>query len=117
MERLDGYCPMGCGATLFVDAGGFVTCSYVHCPRPDAVAELLRDWETEHVAELREDEFTLRHPLRERLDDGLFACKLHARIAALDGPPRTPGRYRVVVDAAGRWHWTLLPTTAVAAAP
>ena len=31
-----GYCPLGCGATLFLAAGGCVTCSSLNCPRPDA---------------------------------------------------------------------------------
>ena len=36
-----GKCPMGCGETLFVGAGGHITCSWVDCPRPDAADALL----------------------------------------------------------------------------
>lgn len=44
MESLSvaGRCPMGCGSTLFLGAGGHVTCSFVDCPDPAAVDELLK---------------------------------------------------------------------------
>lgn len=42
-------------------------------------------------------EFTLRHPLRERLDDALMECSIHADLAAGAGPPVALGRYRVVL--------------------
>jgi hypothetical protein len=89
-----GYCPMGCGETLFIASGGYVTCSFLHCPAPDAVATILDDRETEHVVELGEENFTVRHPLRERLNDELLTCDLHNWLMGLDGPPRLPGRYR-----------------------
>jgi hypothetical protein len=95
-ERVAGYCPMGCGETLFVGAGGFVTCSNLPCPRPDAVSDLLGDRETEHVVKLGERVFTVRHPLRERLDDALMTCDLHEWIECRAGPPAATGRYRVV---------------------
>lgn len=105
--RVDGYCPMGCGRTLFLGGGGLVTCSFIRCPRPDAVADLLADKETEHVVGFDEDGFTIRHPLRERLDDAVMTCELHAYIAGLDGPPVRPGRYRPrLLD--GRWSWEVL---------
>lgn len=40
--NVEGYCPMGCGATLFVGDGGYITCSYVHCPKPEAAHNLLK---------------------------------------------------------------------------
>jgi hypothetical protein len=93
--RVAGFCPMGCGATLFVGEGGYITCSWVECPRPDAVAEILEDRrETEHLVELQAATFTLQHPLRERLDGALFACGIHDTIRRLDGPPAPPGMYR-----------------------
>jgi Family of unknown function (DUF6085) len=33
---------MGCGDTLFLAAEGYVTCSYIDCPEPDAASRLLR---------------------------------------------------------------------------
>jgi hypothetical protein len=102
MISVQGNCPMGCGNTLFVGEGGFITCSYISCPEPDAVATLLQDRETEHVLELGEDSFTIRHPLRERLRDELMACTLHQYLTDLPGPPRLLGRYRASFRG-GQW--------------
>jgi len=99
-----GYCPMGCGRTLFRALGGHITCSLIGCPDPAAVDKLLDDPETEHVVEFRESDFTVRHPLRERIDGDLFDCQLHADIVALSGPPVRPGRYRACSSAFG-WTW------------
>lgn len=111
-----GYCPFGCGATLFLAAGGHVTCSGADCPRSGAVTDLLADTETEHIVLFGETGFTVRHPLRERLDDALMDCDLHSDIAAMDGPPVRPGTYRARwadYDAAtpgyGRWTWEAQP--------
>ncbi|MFL6138820.1 MAG: DUF6085 family protein [Frankiaceae bacterium] len=101
-----GHCPMGCGATLFLGSGGYVTCSYIGCPEPDAVATLLADGEPEHIVVLEATTFTVRHPLRERLRDELMECALHDWVASLDGPPRQLGRYRVAwrgTPAASTW--------------
>ncbi len=98
MSEVQGHCPMGCGRTLFLGAGGHVTCSWIGCLRPTAVDDLLNDSESEHVVVLKARTFTVRHPLRERLDDALLTCSLDEWIAGLAGPPAQPGRYRV------RWH-------------
>lgn len=39
--RVQGECPMGCGSTLFVGAGGWITCSYIQCPDPTRVSDML----------------------------------------------------------------------------
>jgi hypothetical protein len=104
-RTIAGHCPMGCGTTLFVGAGGHITCSLIGCPRPTAVDELLHDRETEHMVAFSETGFTVRHPLRERLDDALMSCFLHEEIAALPGPPVKPGRYRARSKQAGGWTW------------
>lgn len=103
MADVAGYCPMGCGRTLFLGEGGHVTCSFIRCPRPTAVAELLEDQESEHMVSLGDDTFTVRHPLRERLDDALLTCNLHDYLAGLDGPPRAPGWYRSKENGHGGW--------------
>jgi hypothetical protein len=103
-----GCCPMGCGQTLFLASGGYITCSYIHCPRPDAVADLLGEKEHEHVVEFSDDGFDVRHPLRERLDDGLFSCPLNEHVAALPGPPVRPGRYRARAKPDSGWSWQAL---------
>lgn len=103
--RLAGHCP-GCGgSTLFVGDGGHITCSLLDCPDPTAVDRILDDRETEHVVLIEQSSFNLQHPLRERGED-LFACDMHARLSALAGPPVRPGRYRVVADGGGGFHWT-----------
>lgn len=94
-RKVQGHCP-ACGwESLTLAAEGHVTCGRLDCPRPDAASVLLGDSETQHVVVLGEDEFTIRHPLIERLDDALLDCQLHADLNALAGPPRLPGRYRV----------------------
>lgn len=39
--RVQGRCPMGCGSTLFLGAGGYVTCSLIGCPDPGRADKLL----------------------------------------------------------------------------
>jgi hypothetical protein len=85
---------MGCGETLFVGGGGYITCSLIGCPKPGAVSQLLGDWETEHIVVVGEEGFSIQHPLRERLDGELFDCGLHEHMRSLPGPPAQPGRYR-----------------------
>ena len=97
-NRIEGYCPMGCGETLFRGAGGGITCSYLQCPDPTAVDTILSERETEHVVVIDADGFTIKHPLRERVHGELFECGLHAYMAALGGPPQRHGRYRAMVD-------------------
>src|SRR5689334_22977084 len=96
-ERVRGFCPMGCGETLFVAEGGYITCSFVACTNPTAVADILEDRETQHVVELHDASWSVKHPLRERLDDAIVECELGEYLAALDGPPRAPGRYHAVL--------------------
>lgn len=111
-RKVQGFCPMGCGETLVVAGGGHVTCMSLRCPRPDVVSELLSDQESEHIVVFSETDFTVRHPLRERLDDALIDCELHKHIASMAGPPVKPGTYRARYadcDAAtpgvGCWTW------------
>jgi len=102
--RLVGNCPMGCGPHLFVGAGGYITCAWIDCPHPDAVSTLLADRETEHVVQFGEAGFTIRHPLRERLDDALMECDLHAWCAELPGPLATSSPVRMREASLGRWE-------------
>lgn len=119
MTDVIGYCPMGCGQTLFLGSGGHVTCSYLECPNPASVDELLSESDTRHLVRIEGDKFTIQHPLRERLtrDGGdfisgsLFACELHQRLHALDGPPAVPGYYHAtIVDDKIVWEVADPPT-------
>lgn len=103
INDVQGYCPMGCGRTLFLADGGYVTCSYVHCPTRTAVSDLLDDRETEHLVTFDEQGFTVRHPLRERLGEALMSCDLHRHCAELPGPPPQLGLYRATTIGGGRW--------------
>jgi hypothetical protein len=100
-----GHCPECGNETLFLASGGYITCSWVECRNPTAAADVLDDGQVHHVVVLGKTTFTVRHPLRERLGDALMECDLHRRIAALDGPPRSPGRYTVMLFPDGRWVW------------
>jgi len=107
-RKVQGYCPMGCGSTLFLGAGGYVTCSFIGCPDPGAVSTILEDGETEHIVTIEDKRFHVQHPLRERLDGKLHTCGLHRYLSELDGPPRKPGRYRVC-ESKGRWRFESVP--------
>lgn len=107
-RTIAGHCPMGCGTTLFAGSGGHITCSHLQCPRPDAVDVILTELETEHIVTLKQHDFSILHPLRERLGQELLRCDLHAHLAGLDGPPRQPGRYRARKAVDGGWTWERL---------
>lgn len=96
-QNVRGYCPMGCGETLFLGEGGCVTCAEIECPMPDAVHNLLSELpETGHIGTFADDNgFTLTHPLRERIGETLDQCPMHRHLKSLDGPPVAPGKYRL----------------------
>lgn len=96
MDKYDihGFCPMGCGRTLFLNEKHQVMCGNDLCSDPLAVHEILGDPETEHIVELTDYSFTIMHPIRERRDDNMFKCECHDAFHALGGPPAPPGRYR-----------------------
>jgi hypothetical protein len=94
-QQIRGYCPACGGTSLFIAAGGHITCSRIDCTEPDAADRILDDRETQHIVTLGEGDFTIRHPLIERVDDRLMECRLHSDLVELSGPPRQPGRYRV----------------------
>ena len=109
--RIEGQCPMGCGDTLFVGSGGYVTCSWHACPNPTAVADLLLDHATpNHIVVLGPTAFHILHPLRERLLGELFDCPLHEHLTTLSGPPRQTGRFRVIEQGEHPSNWLWIRT-------
>jgi hypothetical protein len=97
------YCPMGCGNTLHVMVGegyGGLTCLARNCPDKDAAQKILSDGEHLDIVEFGDAGWRVLHPLRERLGDGLFACRVHAAVAALDENP-PDGRYRAMISEDG----------------
>lgn len=108
-QWIDGYCPMGCGRTLFrVPDSDKIVCRYERCPFPDVVSVILSDRETEHVVTFeatdRGHAFTVRHPLRERLDSELITCSVEGYLRSLTGPPKPSGRYRMTKNPGRRGY-------------
>lgn len=97
MMLVIGHCPMGCGRTLGIGSAHLIVCTADTCPRPTAAHELLANAETEHIVELLDDTFNIRHPLRERLGDAILTCPLAAWIAHRDESPEPTGRYRATI--------------------
>lgn len=97
-----GFCPMGCGETLRLSPNGKVFCRGLSCPDHEAVSKILSDSETTHVIRVGGGTRTIKHPLRERVeDDLLYRCdtnnEMFAHVQHLD-----PGVYRYV---AGDWRY------------
>lgn len=98
---------MGCGETLAVFPWGqrmVIECQAPQCSRPTAVRELLRDTETEHRVVIDDDGFTIRHPLRERLDEALLQCDFHVYLSRIPSDLVDPGSYRAVRSVSG-WNF------------
>lgn len=115
IPEVRGHCPMGCGETLFLGSGGYVTCGYLSCPNPSAVTVLLQDREMAHIVNLGPLSFTVQHPLAERLEGALYRCAFFGRakdelddVRRVSGGTPTPGLYRVS-DLAARLVWQRIP--------
>jgi hypothetical protein len=107
--KVHGYCPMGCGETLYLDGLACVRCDQPNCPRPDAADRILADPETEHLVTVAEDGYSMKHPLHERLDNALLSCALGAEIGELYqdvGDYLGMGTFRVVPTPPRGWTWT-----------
>lgn len=89
-----GFCPMGCGNTLFRTGTGHIMCAKAGCSSPLAVSSILVAGETEHLVLIADGSINMQHPLRERLDGTLFGCTLFEEIGE-SGDLMPPGRYRV----------------------
>jgi len=92
-----GYCPMGCGQTLYVDIEQEPTqvlCVEGDCPRNDAMSLIMGNPETEHVVDFQADGYTVQHPLRERILGHLFDCPLFEQLSSIPNM-RWQGKFRV----------------------
>lgn len=108
-DSVVGQCPMGCGETLALDYLHRVYCIMADCPRQMATHEILSEIVTDHIIEVRAHDFTLKHPLRERLDGDLFDCHMHRDLHELDSAPVPVGRYAVTYDEDGELHFEDVP--------
>lgn len=98
MIKIEGWCPYGCGQTLYLRLG-IIECSYAHCPNPTGVTDLIVEDAKElgHIVKLTREGFSIQHPLKERIDRDLFHCGLHEYLDALAAgiPKWAPGNYLV----------------------
>ena len=107
MINIEGFCPMGCGPTLRAEesrAVNKIVCWYENCPDPLAAQRILHDPHADHLVNFTGSGFTIRHPLRERIDDALMNCELHLFLMTLPGPPEgRPGSFQVS-EKDGGWN-------------
>lgn len=107
MVPLEGFCPT-CGMrTLCMENAlplNRIICTSGACPDPHSAQRILQDAQTDHLVDFGGAGFTIRHPLRERLDDALMDCELHLALMGMPGPPEgRPGKFRVFMED-GRWE-------------
>jgi hypothetical protein len=93
-------------------SGGLIMCLAKDCPDPGAVTQIISDPETCDVVQIDGDGFSILHPLRERLDGGLFDCPVNKALAAMAEPPALPGRYRATIGEDGIVDLTVAEITA-----
>ena len=115
--KLVGHCPICGQSNLYARPGGLIHCDTDGCANRVAVTALLGESETEHIVTLNDDattwvfnqetqrseqvslgalwgSFTIRHPLRERIElHDLADCPLIVRTSR--NHPGEAGRYRV----------------------
>jgi hypothetical protein len=94
-------CPMGCGPTLHLSPAGVIRCLDRQCPNPMAAQKILENADSADLVQIDAGGFSILHPLRERLDNGLFNCPVNMHLAALREPPAGPGFYYARLDEAG----------------
>jgi hypothetical protein len=104
-NKINGYCPGGCGPTLVLDGAGDVWCRAATCPRPYAVRDLISIDRVDHEVEFTTDGFALHHPTRERIDGEYQDCVILRELMSHITPPCGPGRYRVT-EANGGFMYT-----------
>ena len=71
-----GICPACGGQNLGVirtEIGNWLHCATVGCPRPTAVHEVLTTCsQPDHIVDLRPSDYSIQHPMIERLDGVLL---------------------------------------------
>lgn len=112
---VEGRCPQCGHEELKVNAANpKVYCHNPQCTRPDAVTRLLKESDPDHVLVVKEGFWTLKHPLRERLEGDLFGCEIANAVAALDGVEvEGDGRYHVSWEGPDNKNLAFMPITPV----
>jgi hypothetical protein len=103
-------CPMCRERKLHLMPSGLVRCLGQACPRPTAAQEILDGDVGADIVQIDGDGFSILHPLRERLQGGLFDCPVNRALLAMSEPPVLPGRYRVTFGEDGNLDFGALPS-------
>jgi hypothetical protein len=90
-------CPMCSERKLHILVSGVIRCLNRKCPRPMGAQEILDGDPGADIVQIDEGGFSILHPLRERIDGGLFDCPVNKAILAMAEPPAPPGRYRAAL--------------------
>lgn len=101
-NRVAGFCPMGCGRTLYRSPTEQIVCANEDCSNRDSVSTLLAADSRFHQVLIHEGGFKIVCPLGERLSD--VRCSFHIWMQSLDGPPKPDGSYLVRRGPNG-WIW------------
>lgn len=106
LDRVQGFCPMGCGETLQL-YDGIIRCTNMDCSNSAAVTTILLDRQTEHVVYVdKHGNWSAKHPLRERLGDLLLDCDIEVGVEEMfDAGADVPGKYVFTYDGSGDWSW------------
>lgn len=123
IDPLQGRCPH-CGAEeLKRGFQGLIQCGNTLCEQQDAVHRLLTDPElNNHLVKVTTRnrvtsegpvplfDWTIRHPLVERLNDDLFVCEIGLYLSAVrdGGEILKGGLYRVFDGVNGGWYMELV---------
>ena len=94
-------CPACRERKLHLMTSGLIRCMNRACPSPRAAQEILEGDEGVDIVQIGESDFSILHPLRERIEGGLFDCPVNRYLASLGEPPALPGRYRAVMGEDG----------------
>ncbi len=97
MADMQAPCPMCRERKLHLMPTGLIRCLNRACPRPSAAQEILDGDVGADIVQIDVFSFSMIHPLRERLDGGLFGCPVARHLEALNSPPAAPGRYRAKI--------------------
>jgi hypothetical protein len=71
-----------------------IMCLAKDCPEPGAVTRIISSTETKDIVQIDAGGFSILHPLRERLGNGLLDCPVNKALLAMSEPPALPGRYQ-----------------------
>lgn len=99
---------MGCGETLELNNYGTIVCAHVRCRSRFAAHTILSNPETDHIVTFTKDGFSIKHPLRERIEDALLDCKFHEHCMFLQDEGCAPEGTLRAKDNGDSWTWEVI---------